>query len=1221
MVSGNRRVLGWVLGASAVLSSGAANAAPPAGFVEQEIPGPWSEASGLEWGSDGRMYVVERSGRVWLVENGVKSQTPFIDLASEVGGWRDYGLLGFALHPNFDQNGFVYLYYVVDHYHLSCETNPAQAKCTPYNPATNEYFQPTIGRITRYTADPATGRRTVMPASRRVLLGETISTGVPILHQSHGTGQLVFGEDGTLLASSGDAGSYNRVDIGGQVANDDTYRVQALAEGILRPEEDIGAMRSQFLGSMDGKLLRIDAETGDGLSSNPFYDAANPRSPQSRVWALGLRNPYRFSRKPGTGAHTPAEGDPGVFYLGDVGWGSAEDLHVIEGPGRNLGWPIFEGLTAHGQYSAANVNNLHAPNPLFGVNGCAQQYLYFRNLIVQENRSGIGSWPNPCNAAVQIPDTWTDGAGRTWTYRKFMHTRPPLDWRGSARVATFDGAGNATTIGVGAAGSPVTGTSFSGNAATGGVWYTGSDFPPEWRNLYFFADYGGGWIKAGVFNDDHQLSAVRNFIDPGNAVVFVSTSPTAGGIYYVKWGDRVRKVTYSPGNRAPVASAIPSVQFGPGPLTVSFQNTSSDPENGALTYAWDFGDGTTSTDASPTHVFASDGGGPTAYSVRLTVRDPQNAVGDTTVVVTVDNTPPAVEITSPREGTEYPMDAQRTFDLTADIADAESPLGALECVWNINLHHNNHVHGEAAIHTCDAQAVVTPAGCDGNVYFYRATLSVTDPEGLVTVRSVDLLPDCENDPPSVRGEELSVVQGESGSVDPILNDWDRDGFLDLTTVVVTRQPNHGFVNVDPETGVMTYTHDGTVNLEDDFAYTVDDDDGATSAEANVLVTVSRRTPVVTISAPSDGGFVTGMAFDVAWSVDWVPPGYVFSDVYFGGALVASLPAGAGTTKVVAPAPGFYGLKVALADANHTIHDGGFASITFEVRDADFDGDGVLDLQDAAPANPRICRDLDADTCDDCAVTVADPFNDGPDKDFDGLCNVGDFNGCDVDNGGCDDNATCTPTPGARVCRCVAGFAGNGVSCTSVDVSFSTAGGLKLPIPNDGYDGTEKSMVCQTFEVPALTINNQTYNRVSGRMSVDLALSHSYAGDLTVKVFGPAGDALAVVNRPRSNAADTGVDLPRGDGSDLVETHPIRFVDGAAISAENMGRYLADDLAICRDNAECQQRPNRGSAVTLGSFGGFNSKIANGTWKVCVGDSNPADVGTLESVSFTFRRKR
>jgi glucose/arabinose dehydrogenase len=396
----------------------------PAGFVEQEIPGPWSGAAGIEWGPGGLMYVVERGGKVWIVENGVKQPTPFIDISSEVGGWRDYGLLGFALHPNFAENHYVYLYYVVDHYDLRmCNAARDNATCQPptYNAATDEYFQPTIGRITRYEANPATNYRTVLPASRRVLVGETIGTGFPILHQSHGTGHLVFGEDGTLLATCGDAGSYNVVDLG---SNADTYYVQALAEGIIRPEENIGALRSQFLGSLDGKMIRIDPLTGDGLPSNPFYDAASPRSPQSRTWALGLRNPYRFSRRPGTGSHDPEDGDPGTFYLGDVGWNAAEDLHVIKGPGRNLGWPHFEGLTAHANYSAANVANLYAKNPLFGVAGCAQEYLYFKNLVVQEKQNGVGSWPNPCNAAVQIPDSWTDGAGRTWRYFKFMHTRP-----------------------------------------------------------------------------------------------------------------------------------------------------------------------------------------------------------------------------------------------------------------------------------------------------------------------------------------------------------------------------------------------------------------------------------------------------------------------------------------------------------------------------------------------------------------------------------------------------------------------------------------------------------------------------------------------------------------------------------------------------------------------------------------------------------------------------
>ncbi len=53
-----------------------------------------------------------------MVENGVRWPTPLIDLSEEVGDWRDYGLLGFALDPNFYVNGYIYLLYVVDYHHL-----------------------------------------------------------------------------------------------------------------------------------------------------------------------------------------------------------------------------------------------------------------------------------------------------------------------------------------------------------------------------------------------------------------------------------------------------------------------------------------------------------------------------------------------------------------------------------------------------------------------------------------------------------------------------------------------------------------------------------------------------------------------------------------------------------------------------------------------------------------------------------------------------------------------------------------------------------------------------------------------------------------------------------------------------------------------------------------------------------------------------------------------
>src|SRR5262245_56739475 len=102
----------WVL-LCAILAVRAAHALPP-GFAESPIGGPWNEVSGLAWSADGtRLYVVERGGKVWIVESGTTLPTPLLDISDAVGAWRDYGMLGFALHPNFEQNGYFYVWYVV----------------------------------------------------------------------------------------------------------------------------------------------------------------------------------------------------------------------------------------------------------------------------------------------------------------------------------------------------------------------------------------------------------------------------------------------------------------------------------------------------------------------------------------------------------------------------------------------------------------------------------------------------------------------------------------------------------------------------------------------------------------------------------------------------------------------------------------------------------------------------------------------------------------------------------------------------------------------------------------------------------------------------------------------------------------------------------------------------------------------------------------------------
>ncbi len=78
--------------------------------------------------------------------------------------------------------------------------------------------------------------------------------------------------------------------------------------------------------------MRIDPRTGNGLPGNPFFDAANPKSTQSRIWAYGMRNPFRFAINPSTQ----------LPYVGDVGWNTYESL-MIATPGANFGWPCVEG--------------------------------------------------------------------------------------------------------------------------------------------------------------------------------------------------------------------------------------------------------------------------------------------------------------------------------------------------------------------------------------------------------------------------------------------------------------------------------------------------------------------------------------------------------------------------------------------------------------------------------------------------------------------------------------------------------------------------------------------------------------------------------------------------------------------------------------------------------------------------------------------------------------
>src|SRR5581483_11876553 len=177
------------------------------------------------------------------------------------------------------------------------------------------------------------------------------------------------------------------------------------------------AFRAQLVDSLSGKILRLDAQTGEGLPSNPFYDPKAPRAARSRVFVLGLHDPQHFSVRPNTGSQKAADGRPGTLYIGDVGAIAWESLAVARSGRLNFGWPLYEGVGDEPtRYAGLPAANLDAPNPLAGT-GCGYPYFRFQDLISPESAQG-SSLPEACRKALQLPD-----AGDV-----FVRERPSIDW-------------------------------------------------------------------------------------------------------------------------------------------------------------------------------------------------------------------------------------------------------------------------------------------------------------------------------------------------------------------------------------------------------------------------------------------------------------------------------------------------------------------------------------------------------------------------------------------------------------------------------------------------------------------------------------------------------------------------------------------------------------------------------------------------------------------------
>jgi glucose/arabinose dehydrogenase len=332
--------------------AGVARAATlPDGFQETTAFSGLTNPTTVRFASDGRVFVAEKSGLIKIF-HGLADTTPttFADLRTNVHNFWDRGLLGMALHPDFPATPYVYVLYTHDAAIGGAAPRWGSPGATsdgcPDPPGATGDGCVVSGRLSRLQAE---GDAVV--GAENVLIEDWCQQ-----YPSHSIGALGFGADGALYVSGGDGASFNFVDYGQDGSPTNPCGDPPFAPGgiMTPPFAEGGALRSQDLRTtgdpttLDGAILRVDPITGAGLPGNPLAGSADPNV--RRIIAYGLRNPFRFTHRPGTSE----------VWLGDVGWGAWEELNRIADPTDsvvdNFGWPCYEGPARQPSYDSANLN-------------------------------------------------------------------------------------------------------------------------------------------------------------------------------------------------------------------------------------------------------------------------------------------------------------------------------------------------------------------------------------------------------------------------------------------------------------------------------------------------------------------------------------------------------------------------------------------------------------------------------------------------------------------------------------------------------------------------------------------------------------------------------------------------------------------------------------------------------------------------------------------------
>ena len=262
---------------------------------------------------EGRRFVVDQSGQIYLHEGESLHEEPFLDVSDrmvEVSGYSEKGLLGLAFHPEFAENGRFFVRY----------------SAPPREWVPDGYSHTFV--LSEFRADP--GGATADPDSERTVLE------IAEPQRNHNAGAIAFGPDGYLYVATGDGGSSNDQDTGHV---DDWYDAVGGGNGQDVTENLLGSMLridvdDEASGTPSGRDGGGGTAGSDGPARNYAVPDDNPLVGSDGLdehWTWGFRNPWRFSFGP-----------EGRLFVGDVGQGAWEEVSVVE-RGGNYGWNVREG--------------------------------------------------------------------------------------------------------------------------------------------------------------------------------------------------------------------------------------------------------------------------------------------------------------------------------------------------------------------------------------------------------------------------------------------------------------------------------------------------------------------------------------------------------------------------------------------------------------------------------------------------------------------------------------------------------------------------------------------------------------------------------------------------------------------------------------------------------------------------------------------------------------